>query len=110
MLVLIGSAYKSRRELRTQLRIWREHRRRGPVDQDVVEQLFYRATHLAERKAEKRAPAETWREWIFGLPDPNRRSILTRALEIFERSKYGRIPVSSTDFEILEQTIRELKL
>ena len=35
---------------------------------------------------------------------------VTRALHIFEKSKYGRVPVSETDFACLEQTIRELKL
>jgi len=44
------------------------------------------------------------------LPDPHRRSILGRALIIFERSKYGRMPVSVADFTLLEETIRELKL
>jgi hypothetical protein len=82
---------------------------RGAVSEDVVEQLFYRAARAAGRKGRKRRPAETWREWIFGLPDPNRRSILERALEIFEKSKYGRMPVSSADFALLEETIRELR-
>ena len=79
------------------------------MDEDIVEQLFYRAAHLAERGAPKRRPAETWREWIFGLPDPHRRSILERALIVFEKAKYGRMPISPTDFALLEETIRELK-
>jgi hypothetical protein len=74
-----------------------------------VERLFYRAARMAEQQTQRRKPAETWREWIFGLPDPNRRSILNKALEIFEKSKYGNIPVSAAEFELLEQTIRELK-
>jgi hypothetical protein len=102
--------YRNRKALRTQLRIWRLRRVGGTVNEDVVEQLFYRAARLAEGRTEKRRPAETWREWIFGLPDPDRRSILTRALEVFEKSKYGRQPVTSSEFQVLEQTIRELKL
>lgn len=109
LLIAVGTAFKYRRPLRTQLRIWRARQEKGTVSDDVVEELFYRAAHLAERQVPKRRPAETWREWIFGLPDPNRRSILTKALEIFERSKYGRIPVSAEDFTLLEQAIRKLK-
>lgn len=106
----LGSAYKNRRRLRTQFQIWRLRRGAGAVNEDIVEQLFYRAAELAERQVPKRRPAETWREWIIGLPDPNRRSILARALEIFERSRYGRMPISAGDFQALEQAIRELKL
>ena len=72
--------------------------------------MFYRATRLAERRVPGRRPAETWREWIFGLPDANRRSMLTKALAVFEKSKYGRMPASSADFALLEETIKELKL
>ena len=83
--------------------------RRGQAsaDEAVVEQMFYRAARLAERRASKRAPAETWREWIFGLPDPHRRSILTRALVVFEKSKYGRVAVTDSDFVALESAIQE---
>ncbi len=108
--VCLIAAFRRRRTLRTRLQIWRVRHGRGAVNEDVVEQMFYQAARLAERKAKKRRPAETWREWIFGLPDPNRRSILTRALEVFERSKYGRMPVSPADFALLEETIRTLKL
>jgi len=109
LFAIILAAYKHRRAFRTQLQIWRVRQGRGAVNEDVVEQMFYRATRLAERRNLQRRPAETWREWIFGLPDPNRRSILKRALEIFEKSKYGRMPVSADDFVLLENTIRELK-
>jgi hypothetical protein len=57
----------------------------------------------------KRQPAQTWREWIFALPDANRRSILARALAVFEKSKYGRVPASSADFALMEEVLRELK-
>jgi hypothetical protein len=104
-----GSAYTRRRTLRTHLQIWRIRRGYGAVDEEIVEQLFYRAAHLAERGVPGRKPAETWREWIFGLPDPHRQSILKKALEVFERSKYGRMPVSENDFTALENLIQELK-
>ena len=108
-LFLLVAGWKHRRQLKTHLEIWRLRHGRGHVNQDVVERLFYRAARLAEGRSEKRKPAETWREWIFGLPDAQRRSILNRALEIFEKSRYGRIPVSPAEFASLEQTIREIK-
>jgi len=107
--VFTGAAYKQRGLLRTQLQIWRVRRGLGTVSEDVVEQMFYRAARIAEGKTHKRRPAETWREWIFGLPDPDGRSILTRALEIFEKAKYGRAPVSAADFAILDESVRKLR-
>jgi transglutaminase-like putative cysteine protease len=107
--IIGGTAFRNRRKLRTQLQIWRVRQGRGAVNEDMVEQMFYRAAKLAERRVSGRAPAETWREWIFGLPDRDRRSILARALTIFEKSKYGRMPVSNADFKVLEQTIQDLK-
>jgi len=109
-LAVMGLMLNYRQTLKTRLEIWRLRRGRSVVHQDVVEQLFYRATRLAERRSPKRAPAQTWREWIFGLPDPARRSILAKALAVFEKSKYGRLPASTADFAVLEETIRELKL
>jgi transglutaminase-like putative cysteine protease len=109
VLILGGAGYKHRRALRIQLQIWNIRRGHGSAGEDVVAQLFYRAARLAERASPTRSPDQTWREWIFGLPDPNRRSILTRALIVFEKSKYGRLPVSETDFACLEDAIRELK-
>jgi protein-glutamine gamma-glutamyltransferase len=109
IVLLMATVYKHRKKLKTYLEIWKLRGGRGEASQDVVEQLFYRAAHLAEAKAQKRRSAQTWREWTLGLPDPGRRSILTRALEIFEKSKYGRMPVSSAEFQLLEQTIRELR-
>ena len=108
-LILGGLAYKHRKRLRMIFQVWRLRQGRGQVSEDVVELLFYRATRLAERGRPKRRPAQTWREWIFGLPDLNRRSILKRALDVFEKSKYGRMPISSTEFRLLEEAIRELK-
>jgi len=108
-LILAGLGYKHRKRLRITFQVWRLRHGRGRVSDEVVETLFYRATGLAERRHPKRRPAQTWREWIFGLPDPNRRSILKRALDVFEKSKYGRMPVSRAEFTLLEEAIRELK-
>jgi hypothetical protein len=106
---LAAAAYKHRRMLKTYVQIWRVRWGRGSANADVVEQLFYRAARLAGRTASTRRPAETWREWIFGLPDTQRRSILEKALIVFEKSKYGRLPVSASDFACLEDAIRRLK-
>jgi transglutaminase-like putative cysteine protease len=109
--VLIGAAsHRYRRRLSTQLQIWRIRRGRCAATEGAVEHLFYRAARIAERTAPKRQNAQTWREWIFGLPDPQRRSILARALVVFEKSKYGRLPVSAADFALLEEAVRNLKV
>jgi hypothetical protein len=109
-LLLLGhTAWKHRKKMTTCLAIWQLRRGRGQVNHEVVEQLFYRAARLAERRVGKRKPAETWREWIFGLPDAHRRSILSKALDIFEKSKYGRLPVSPAEFALLEESVRELR-
>jgi hypothetical protein len=100
---------KFRRPLYTRVQIWRLRRGEGVATEELIEQLFYRATQLAERKATTRGPAETWREWIFGLPDPHPRAILKRALTVFEKAKYGRLPISPSDFACLEDAIRDLK-
>ena len=105
-----GLSVKYRHRLKMQLEIWRVRHGRGIIHKDIVEELFYRATQLAEGRSPKRRPAQTWREWIFGLPDPVPRSTLTKALAVFEKSKYGRQPASTADFAVLEETIRELKL
>ena len=81
----------------------------GSIDEDVVEELFYRAARLAESRSPKRRPAQTWREWIFAMPDSNRRSILARALGVFEKTKYGRVPASGADFALMEEVIKDLK-
>ena len=107
--VLAGAAFDQRRFLRTQMQIWHVRRGRGSVSEDVIEQMFYRVARIAERRTRKRRPAETWREWIFGLPDTNGRSILTTALEIFERAKYGRRSVSAADFAFLDESVRRLR-
>jgi transglutaminase-like putative cysteine protease len=107
--ILAGAAYKQRGSLRIQLQIWRVRRGRRDASEDVIEQMFYRAARIAERRTRKRRPAETWREWIFGLPDTDGRSILTGALEIFERAKYGRRSVSASEFAFLDESVRRLR-
>ncbi len=103
---------KYRNLFKLELRIWRLRRSNGttPVDDGLVEELFYRAARLAEQHLPKRRPAQTWREWIFGLPDSNSRSVLASALAIFEKSKYGRLPASTEDFALMEEAIRAMKL
>src|SRR4029079_17267202 len=108
-LLLTSILWKHRRLLKTYLDIWQLRRGHGQVNQNVVQQFFDRAARRAERRSEKRKPGETWREWIFELPDAQRRSILSKALDIFEKSKYGHLPISPAEFASLEQTIRELK-
>jgi transglutaminase-like putative cysteine protease len=108
LILAVSVGIGKRRRIGTQIQIWRLRRGSGVVDERVVEELFYRATRLAERRGKKRREAETWREWIFGMPDPDNRSILALALGVFEKSKYGRVPVSPAEFVILEETIRKL--
>jgi protein-glutamine gamma-glutamyltransferase len=107
---LAGLIIRYAHALKMQLEIWRLRHGRGALDEEVVEEMFYRAARLAQHRVPKRRPAQTWREWIFGLPDPARKSILASALAVFEKSKYGRVPASTADFAVLEEAIRELKL
>jgi hypothetical protein len=103
-----GIAFRNRKSIRIGLQIWKLRRGLGKVDEDVVETMFYRAARLTEKHASRRKAAETWREWILGLSDAGRQSILTRALEVFEKCKYGRIPATTADFIVLEEALRDL--
>jgi transglutaminase-like putative cysteine protease len=109
-LLTAGSAiiYKNRVALRAAWQVWRARNSKGPVESSVVEYLFYRAARLAARRGTARQAGQTWREWVVALPDPVRRSALDRALDVFEKTKYGSQPASSSDFAILEGAIREL--
>lgn len=107
--ILAVTAFRQRRLLRTQFQIWRIRHGRGAANDDVVEQMFYRAARIAGRRSTKRRATETWREWIFGLPDPEGRSILIRSLEIFEKAKYGRLSISTAEFALLEESVRKLR-
>lgn len=110
IVAICGLTFKYWHAIRLRFWIWRLRRGHdGSIDEDVVEELFYRAARLAESRLPKRRPAQTWREWIFAIPDPNRRSILARALGVFEKSKYGRVPASGADFALMEEVIKDLK-
>jgi len=110
VLTAIGSAaYRYRKALQTQIAIWRVRQGTGSVNEGVIEEMFYRAAKLAERRGKTRKPAETWREWIVGMPEAEPRRRLGQALEIFEKCKYGRMPLSASDFSVLEETLRDLK-
>jgi hypothetical protein len=100
--------YRNRVALRASWQVWRARHSKGPVEASVVEYLFYRAARLAARRGAARQAGQTWREWVVALPDPARRSALDRALDVFEKTKYGSQPASSSDFAILEGAIREL--
>jgi transglutaminase-like putative cysteine protease len=103
------AAHRYRRFILMQLQIMRLRRGTGSVNEAMIEEMFYRAARLVERDCKRRQPAETWREWTLTIGDPVRRSNLSRALEVFEKCKYGGVPVSASDFTLLEQTIRELR-
>lgn len=103
------AAFRNRRFLRTQWRIWQLRRGTGVADADVVARLFHRAAKLAEQRNPTRLPAQTWREWALGLQDSSRRTILMSALTVFERSTYGHEHASDADFTILENAIKQLK-
>jgi protein-glutamine gamma-glutamyltransferase len=113
--VLIGltvtgfAVFRYRRPLSTQWRLVKARNGKGAVADDVVAHLFYRAAKLAGGRRYTREPGQTWREWVVALPDPTSQSILARALDIFEKSKYGSMRATSGDFEILEAAIRELR-
>jgi hypothetical protein len=104
-----GTAFQYRRDLRTLWRVRQFRRGRGPMNVEVIEHLFLRAARLAERGKPSRLAAQTWREWALGLPDGNRRTILMPAIGVLEKSKYSCEPLSTTDFTILENAIRDLK-
>jgi len=111
MLLVVSGAimFRHRQYLQTQWQIQKARRHAQPVDERVVEYLFYRAAQLAGGKAHVRKPGQTWREWIVSLPDTARRSTLWEILDIFERAKYGGMEVSPGDFALLESAIRELR-
>jgi transglutaminase-like putative cysteine protease len=84
-------------------------RKTGRVDDRVICSLFYRAVRIAERKGSRRRESETWREWVKGVNHEQKRSILARALEVFERSKYSPDASSPADVMVLQEAVRELR-
>jgi transglutaminase-like putative cysteine protease len=108
--VVCVMAYRFRRLLLLHVRIYQLRRGAGTLDDEILHALFYRAALLAEKNgATPRPAAQTWREWILSISDTARRDKLKKALEVFERSKYGQLPPSTSDFVLLERTIREMK-
>jgi transglutaminase-like putative cysteine protease len=106
---MAAAGWKHRRSVKTWLKVRRIHSGRAVPSQDVVEQLFYRAARLAESTASRRRPGQTWREWVSGVADLRQQSVLAPALAVFEKSKYGRLPISIEELSILEVTIKQLK-
>jgi transglutaminase-like putative cysteine protease len=109
VVVFGGTAFHYRRDLRAIWRVRQFRRGKGPMSAEVIEHLFFRAARLAERGKPSRLAAQTWREWALGLPDASRRTILMPAIGVLEKSKYSSDPVSTADFAILENTIRNLR-
>ena len=103
-----GLAYLKRKELWNRWWLFRL-RRTGRVDERVIDALFYRAVAIVGKNGPRRHPAETWREWIGIVPHERCRSILQRALEVFERSRYGPDPSSPADVATLQEAVRELR-
>ena len=105
-----ATAFQYRRDLRTLWQVRQFRKGRGPMNAKVIEHLFLRAARLAEKSKPSRLAAQTWREWAGGITDGNRRSILMPAIGVLEKSKYSIEPLSTADFTILENTIRDLKV
>jgi hypothetical protein len=79
------------------------------VDARIIDALFYRAVSIVGKNGPRRLQSETWREWIGIVPHEGCRTILHRALEVFERSRYGPDPSSPADVATLQEAVRELR-
>lgn len=101
--------YRSRADLWNRWQTLKTRNASGAVDGKVVAALFYRAVRLAESEGPYRSRSQTWREWIVSLPHEQRRSILTRAVEVFEKSKYGQKAASASDVALLRQALNDLR-
>jgi protein-glutamine gamma-glutamyltransferase len=101
--------YRSRKDLWNRWQVFKERNTAGSVDGKVVAALFYRAVRLAESEGPYRGQSQTWREWIVSVPHEQRRSILTRAVEVFEKSRYGRQATSNADVAVLRQAVSDLR-
>jgi len=102
-------AYRNRQDLGNRWLALKARNASGTVDGKVVAALFYRAVRLAESEGPYRSRSQTWREWIVSVPHEQRRSILTRAVEVFERSKYGRETTSASDVARLREAVKDLR-
>jgi protein-glutamine gamma-glutamyltransferase len=104
----VALMYIKRKELRNSWWLFRL-RRTGRVDSRIIDALFYRAVALVGKNGPRRLESETWREWVGIVPHERSRSILHRALEIFERSRYSPEPSSPADVATLQEAVRELR-
>ena len=84
-------------------------RKTGRVDDRVIDALFYRAVALVGKHGPRRRDSETWREWIGIVPHDQCRSILQRALEVYEKAKYGPEASSPADVAVLQEALRDLQ-
>jgi hypothetical protein len=100
--------YDRRRDLRTRWWLFRL-RRTGRVDERMIHSLFQSAVRIVERQESHRRSSQTWREWIDAVAHADRRSILQRAADVFEKSRYGRSVSSAGDVAILQQAVRDLR-
>jgi protein-glutamine gamma-glutamyltransferase len=101
--------YRSRHDFWNRWQLFKARNAAGSVDGKVVAALFYRAVRLAESEGPYRGKSQTWREWIVSVPHEQRRSILTRAVEVFEKSRYGRQATSEVDVAVLRQAVNDLR-
>jgi protein-glutamine gamma-glutamyltransferase len=108
MLAAAIAIYRKRQEIAHAWWLFRL-RRTGRVDGRIIDGLFYRAISIVRGKGPPRRKSETWREWIGMMPQDDCRSILQRALEVFEKSKYGPGASSPDDVAALQQAVRELR-
>jgi protein-glutamine gamma-glutamyltransferase len=100
--------YLMRQDLRSRWWLY-QLRRTGHVDGRIVTALFHRAVSLAQRKGPRRRDSQTWREWLGTVSHDQRRTVLQRALEVFERSKYGHQASSPADVAVMQEAVRELR-
>ncbi|HET9218386.1 MAG TPA: DUF4129 domain-containing protein, partial [Terriglobia bacterium] len=104
----VAVLYLKRKYLWSQWWLYRL-RKTGRVDARVIDALFYRAVAIVAKRGTRRQASETWREWIGIVPHERCRSVLHRALEVFERSRYGPDPSSPADVAVLQEAVRELR-
>jgi hypothetical protein len=107
--VALTVLYKKRQEVLSQLQASWTRRSSAATNARIVSVLFYRAVKIAESEGPYRSRSQTWREWIVSLPHEQRRSILARAVEIFERTKYGRQTASPDEVAFLRQALQDLR-
>lgn len=108
ILLAVTLVYTKRQELWNRWWLFRL-RRTGRVDARIIDALFYRAVAIVGKNGPRRQQSETWREWIGIVPHDRYRAILQRALEVFERSRYGPDPSSPADVATLQEAVRELR-